>query len=506
MELKVWVEGIQRIICGVTENTSCQDIVYALAHATGQTGRFTLIERWRNNERLLAPNEHPLKILNKWGEYSNDVQFVLQRTSAPSSSDQSPSKLGGSPSTTVHLPKDGSEPSRNIKKSLTISAGTGYQNHRIGVVQGVPHRQQIQQPPHPSPDSSSSDLRPTSQAQSPPPYREPPKPALPPYRAPPHPAASPRSTPDPFTENSFDRVHGVYKAGGGAKSPSPSPVSPSAANDLSQSKLSRKSVQMDDVSEGFGGSEPNASVFLTPQYKELLRLVNQQREKLGSLQADLTKYDAEITFWECKSREQQHKVEYCMQESLRLQETSKLYEDQLIALKNIEDEKELSKQQGKNLKTEITFLRSKLSKCETELHQCRNKIRHLMDEMQLEQDSCDEKANNHRELLSQLEKLQKQVEEAKAVTAKDIESGRKLDDEVVSLETVIKEKKNQLEILVQDMKDANLHSLSIAPASDEGQRSYLLDGTHRSSRKMIGSPRQLENAVPTSKNPHGIWV
>ena len=39
-----------------------QDVVYALAHATGKTGRFTLIERWRNNERLLAPQEHPLKV------------------------------------------------------------------------------------------------------------------------------------------------------------------------------------------------------------------------------------------------------------------------------------------------------------------------------------------------------------------------------------------------------------------------------------------------------------
>lgn len=38
MELKVWVEGIQRIVCGVTETTTCQDVVYALAHATGQTG------------------------------------------------------------------------------------------------------------------------------------------------------------------------------------------------------------------------------------------------------------------------------------------------------------------------------------------------------------------------------------------------------------------------------------------------------------------------------------
>ena len=23
---------------------------------------------------------------------------------------------------------------------------------------------------------------------------------------------------------------------------------------------------------------------------------------------------------------------------------------------------------------------------------------------------------------------------------------------------------------------------------------------------MLGSPRQLENAVPTNKNPHGVWV
>ena len=82
-------------------------MVFALAHATGKSGRFTLLERWRNNERQLAPNENPLKvgsnanalrelgktpnsprfqmfhssftqILMKWGEYSNDVQFILQ--------------------------------------------------------------------------------------------------------------------------------------------------------------------------------------------------------------------------------------------------------------------------------------------------------------------------------------------------------------------------------------------------------------------------------------------
>lgn len=25
-------------------------------------------------------------------------------------------------------------------------------------------------------------------------------------------------------------------------------------------------------------------------------------------------------------------------------------------------------------------------------------------------------------------------------------------------------------------------------------------------RRMLGSPRQLETAVPTNKNPHGVWV
>ncbi len=80
MELKVWCDGIQRVVCGVSSSTSCQDVVFALAHATGQTGRFILIEKWRNNERLLAPNEQPLAVLSKWGEYANDVTFVMKRS------------------------------------------------------------------------------------------------------------------------------------------------------------------------------------------------------------------------------------------------------------------------------------------------------------------------------------------------------------------------------------------------------------------------------------------
>ncbi|KAJ0012410.1 hypothetical protein NQD34_016744, partial [Periophthalmus magnuspinnatus] len=80
MELKVWVDGVQRIVCGVTEFTTCQEVVIALAQAIGRTGRYTLIEKWRDIERHLSPQEYPVVSLNKWGQYSSDVQLILQRT------------------------------------------------------------------------------------------------------------------------------------------------------------------------------------------------------------------------------------------------------------------------------------------------------------------------------------------------------------------------------------------------------------------------------------------
>ena len=51
-----------------------------MAHATAQTGRFILIEKWRNKERVLSPNDRPLASLAKWGEYANDVIFVMKRS------------------------------------------------------------------------------------------------------------------------------------------------------------------------------------------------------------------------------------------------------------------------------------------------------------------------------------------------------------------------------------------------------------------------------------------
>lgn len=39
MELKVWVDGVVRVVCGLSEETSCQDVVIALAQAIGEWNR-----------------------------------------------------------------------------------------------------------------------------------------------------------------------------------------------------------------------------------------------------------------------------------------------------------------------------------------------------------------------------------------------------------------------------------------------------------------------------------
>ncbi|XP_054974229.1 ras association domain-containing protein 8 [Sorex araneus] len=102
MELKVWVDGVQRIVCGVTEVTTCQEVVIALAQAIGRTGRYTLIEKWRDTERHLAPHENPVISLNKWGQYASDVQLILRRT-GPSLSERPTSDSGArAPERTLH--------------------------------------------------------------------------------------------------------------------------------------------------------------------------------------------------------------------------------------------------------------------------------------------------------------------------------------------------------------------------------------------------------------------
>lgn len=116
MEIKVWVDGIQRVVCGVSEHTTCRDVILALAHATGRTGRYAMIERWRGrDDRRLAPTDRPVRVLQNWGDCANDIQFVLRHTTLTGGgggADRggyrgvSLSRLTGLPSSVLQTPRD----------------------------------------------------------------------------------------------------------------------------------------------------------------------------------------------------------------------------------------------------------------------------------------------------------------------------------------------------------------------------------------------------------------
>ncbi|KAH0508011.1 Ras association domain-containing protein 7 [Microtus ochrogaster] len=126
MELKVWVDGIQRVVCGVSEHTTCQEVVIALAQAIGQTGRFVLVQRLREKERQLLPQECPVGAQATCGQFANDVQFVLRRTgpslSGRPSSDNCPPPER-CPVRASLPPKPWAAPGREPHRALTFNLG-----------------------------------------------------------------------------------------------------------------------------------------------------------------------------------------------------------------------------------------------------------------------------------------------------------------------------------------------------------------------------------------------
>lgn len=71
------VEGVPRVVCGVTDRTTCQEVVVALAQALGRPGRYTMREKYKECERSVTPNEHILESLGKHGQQVRDVQLTL---------------------------------------------------------------------------------------------------------------------------------------------------------------------------------------------------------------------------------------------------------------------------------------------------------------------------------------------------------------------------------------------------------------------------------------------
>ncbi|XP_029000134.1 ras association domain-containing protein 7-like isoform X2 [Betta splendens] len=95
MELKVWVDGVARVVCGLSLSTSCQDVVIALAQSIGQTGRYILVMKLRGNERQLLADDCPLQHAAQLGQQAAEVQFILRRTGPALGGDHEPARAAG---------------------------------------------------------------------------------------------------------------------------------------------------------------------------------------------------------------------------------------------------------------------------------------------------------------------------------------------------------------------------------------------------------------------------
>lgn len=110
-----------------------------------------------------------------------------------------------------------------------------------------------------------------------------------------------------------------------------------------------------------------------------------------------------------------------------------------------------------------------------------------------------------RDFLMEMKRIQSDIDQALHNTDTSNKTADNLKKELLMIEHAIAEKKRQVEQLVNEMKEVNLQSLTVTTTEEI---KHLLEGPNKqgSSRRIIGSPRQLETAVPTSKNPHGVWV
>ncbi|XP_043960700.1 ras association domain-containing protein 7-like isoform X1 [Gambusia affinis] len=121
MELKVWVDGVIRVVCGLSFNTSCQEVVISLAQAIGQTGRYVLIRKFRGLERPLVADDCPMQLLAQMGQLAAEVQFVLRKT-GPSLSEgpHTPSKESQRP---LLVPSEPEPQHKGPQKALSFNLG-----------------------------------------------------------------------------------------------------------------------------------------------------------------------------------------------------------------------------------------------------------------------------------------------------------------------------------------------------------------------------------------------
>ncbi|XP_023220618.1 ras association domain-containing protein 8-like [Centruroides sculpturatus] len=297
---------------------------------------------------------------------------------------------------------------------------------------------------------------------------------------------------------------------------------PKAKKNLLSEFDSENNIRPLDIKQHITRSSPSRSSQINenkhdPQVQDLMRLVSLQREKLDNQQAELAQFDAEIVYWEGRLKEQEERLVALQEEVRRLEKAQLEHESELNQLEqhSLLEEAELGRQQECTLRSELTLARSQLANCESELLQYRQRIRQLLEDIaeerrrraKQEEQVKKEREEQEQTVQNQLANLQQQMKEKGKELESQKNTAEKLGEELKQLESTLSDKEQQIEKLSQEIREANLLSLSMTPAEEI---KHTLEGSFHnrpgSSRKIIGSPRQLENAVPTNKNPHGVWV
>ncbi|XP_058116555.1 ras association domain-containing protein 10 [Anopheles ziemanni] len=91
-EIPVWIKGEQRWVSGVTDDTTCGDLIEVLVQQEQQPGSssagpaaptevkdYCITERWRQVEQVLDNETKIWQIWSAWGKAQPEVKFILRR-------------------------------------------------------------------------------------------------------------------------------------------------------------------------------------------------------------------------------------------------------------------------------------------------------------------------------------------------------------------------------------------------------------------------------------------
>lgn len=443
MELRVWVDGTQRVVCGVKLATTCQEIVFALAHATQQAGRFTMIERWRNNERLLSPNEQPLVTLQRWGEHMNEVEFILRKTSTdlqslpvqpthPHLHSQQPLQLQPQPQPQPQQQPQSQQPAVPVKPRVNqlapVASINSSPNQSIAPVNNAQINHQIhnyspfnnmypnnlvrpRQPPgyldymqavtrNSLPQSMSTNTNLAQGNMFTRPYEtnslyDSQKNGVSPVNN--HNDRYRYSMNGHLGSTTYDRELANDLANESWSSNSNRPINNSdhakmvnrnsINNDISQSdqviSAMSKSRDIDaEISLRSNTSEANSSV--SKMGHDMLKVIEEQKKVLMNQKSTLDKIDQDEEYWKTKQdTEQKQLIDRIEDEIHQLENLWKDNQSQIKKLENQNLEKELEdlKLDQQKLESEVIKQKNKLSKCESDIALCKIKIEQLEKEV-----------------------------------------------------------------------------------------------------------------------------